>query len=450
MIRRGALRRLALVAWLVTVPGIAEAACRSGAKPEVFIKAKSPLRRGPGLNYGVSAFLERGKCLGLVEASIDESWVLVEGAGVFGWVPVSRLDAVSKEKVAAMKVARAPVGSGQQRGYVWTNATSSLREGSDRRSAQKKVLPQGTPLLPLMVTGDGTWVEVRDDRGEIGWVLATRLRDETGLLAGVPRSTNVLERVEVPVAAEPRTVLVPMTGRRGVLIDALLLGAAMSPNQTLESNGAMGFRRYELSAFAGGARIEAGTTSIEPLMARVSYAFTIIAGVKPEGEARAISGRQHEARMVLGVPLELGRLRVIPELGYGFWITDLDSDLPGERRGGAFISTQQHAGSAGLSLALALVDALSLDVEAAALVGVTEERIPGTAGGLGDSGPTFGALGGVGLRYGLTDDVGLALRWDFRLRRTTYEGISEIDATITEASLQAFDHGLFAGLTFSL
>jgi len=59
-------------------------------------------------------------------------------------------------------------------------------------------------------------------------------------------------------------------------------------------------------------------------------------------------------------------------------------------------------------------------------------------------------LGGLGLRLAITDAVGAVLRWDFRYRRTDYAGGTLLDPTITEATLSAFDHGLFAGVSFSL
>ena len=48
-----------------------------GGKPRVFVRAKTPVRRGPGLNYPVSSFLEQGGCMAFLEISADERWALV-------------------------------------------------------------------------------------------------------------------------------------------------------------------------------------------------------------------------------------------------------------------------------------------------------------------------------------------------------------------------------------
>src|SRR5687768_9785411 len=42
---------------------------------EVLVKARTPVRRGPGLNYPVGAFLETSRCLAFAERSMDERWV---------------------------------------------------------------------------------------------------------------------------------------------------------------------------------------------------------------------------------------------------------------------------------------------------------------------------------------------------------------------------------------
>jgi uncharacterized protein YgiM (DUF1202 family) len=438
----------------LSLPAVASAKCRGkGEHPEIFVKPKTPLRRGPGLNYPVTAFLEKGRCLKLGEVSMDEAWVLVEASDVFGWVPAQRLSGADRKRVAAIKPSRAPVGSGQTRGVVWTNQSEALRETPQETAATVKLLPKGDQLIALAATGDGVWVQVRDERGDVGWIPATRIRDESGVLAGVPRTSQGVEvRTVTFVETEPgeggpsRTILVPM--QRGVLIDAQLLVGAMNPSHTLDSNGQAAYRRYEIRAVSAAARVEAQTSSLGPLHGRASYGLTLLTGLASEGQEGAIGGAIHEVRTVLGLPIELGPIWIAPELGYTFVNVDLEPILPGDpiESGGTFFSSRTHAGTAGVSLTWAASERIAFDLELAGLVGTTDEYPLD----LGRPGLTVGGVAGLGVRLALGDSAALVGRWDARLRRARFDGPSVSDPSIGEATLSVFDQGLFAGAVFAL
>lgn len=424
--------------------------CKSGKKPEVFVKAKSPLRRGPGLNYPVTGFLERGRCLPLGEVSMDESWVLVEGAELFGWVPVGRLDAAGQKRAAAVKPDRAPVGSGQTRGHVWANASTDLRATPQDTAPTKKLLPEGSRLLAVATTGDGTWVQVRDERGEIGWVNARRIRDESGVLAGVPRTTRGVKvetvRIEEPVGpASTRTVMVPL--QRGMLIDAQLLASMTAPMISVDTNGADAYRRYDISALAGGARIEAATSSLGPLHARFGYGLTILSGLNLD-RVGDISGQHHEIRAAVGYPIEVGGLFVMPEVGYAYDNLDLDPVLPGDpiKSGGTFFSTRSHGGTAGVTFAYAVGESITLEFEGSMLLGTTSEYPID----LGQPKLTLGGFARAGARWSLADRFAMIVRYDFALRVAKFEGESTFDETITEATASQLTNGVSVGVVFGL
>src|SRR5215470_12659349 len=190
--------RLAIAALVLVslAPSAAIAKCKKkGDRPQVFVKGKTAIRRGNGLNYPVSKFLDEGRCMTLSEVSLDEAWVLVEDEqSAFGWVPVSALDAESRDVLPSMgKKAKGPIGSGQERGFVVTKSSSSLLSRPDASSEVKKVLPAGAKLLGLAVSEDKKWVEIRDERGETGWVNARGLRDDNEVIAGLPIADNGLK-----------------------------------------------------------------------------------------------------------------------------------------------------------------------------------------------------------------------------------------------------------------
>ena len=133
--------------------------------PEILVRAKSTIRRGPGPNYPSVKVLSESRCFKMGEVSMDETWVLVESEDLFGWVSASRLSKSSRKKISAIRPDRGPVGSGQTRGYVWTNQSTNLKDTPQEHSKTLRLVAKGERVLALAATGDGVWIQVRDLRG---------------------------------------------------------------------------------------------------------------------------------------------------------------------------------------------------------------------------------------------------------------------------------------------
>lgn len=163
-----------------------------GSVLKVLVKGKTPIRRGPGLAYPVSSFLDEGKCMKATEVSTDGAWVLVQDSSskTFGWVPVKQLDPESQAALGtkAEPPATGPVGSGQTRSYIKTAKATKLYLAPKKGAEVKKPLTEGTQLLALTLTQDGKWVEVRDDRTDTGWVRVGAVKATPEVLAALPRS----------------------------------------------------------------------------------------------------------------------------------------------------------------------------------------------------------------------------------------------------------------------
>jgi uncharacterized protein YraI len=439
---------LALLALSPLVAAEASATCK-GAR-QVLVKEKTPIRKGPGLNYPVKSFLEKGKCLRLTEVSADRAWALVESGDVFGWVPAERLDAAGQKVVAKMTPGATPVGSGQKRGYVFAATATPLYERPDASSGERKTLPPEAKLLVLAVTENESWVQVRDDRNDVGWISMSSVRDPSGALALVPRtdddevtsSVELTDRIEQPVGVEEEVRRPAGPAAIGLVIDARVLVGANLPAQGLDSNGLAAYRRYDVSAFAGTARVEAKAAPLGPLSARLAFGFTMLAGIAPEAQPdNTIGGQQLEGRLVFGVPLGV----ITPELGYYFGSTTIDPAIAGAPAA-QFESTVTHGASIGASADFALSAPLYLEVELAALVGTTTEDPVD----IGEPGLTFGALAGLGIGFAVGDAVDLLLRWNLRYQSTPFTGPSIIDPSITEATLTALDNSILAGVAFAL
>ena len=112
------------------------------------------------------------------EVSMDETWVLIEAGDLFGWVPSTRLSKEGQKRIHAMVPDRAPVGSGQTRGYVWTNQSTNLQETPQMHSRMVRLVAMGERLLALASTGDGVdalehsaareWQREERDSGDMG------------------------------------------------------------------------------------------------------------------------------------------------------------------------------------------------------------------------------------------------------------------------------------------
>lgn len=485
------LLRSLFIAALVSAAGLAAisaeaiaAPCRTkGDRPQVFVKGKTPIRRGPGLNFPVSSFLEEGKCMALGEVSVDERFVLVqdEATKTFGWVAVGSLDAASRDLLPGANV-KGPIGSGQERGYVSTKLASSLLGRPDAAAEVRRVVPPGSRLLALSITEDGRWVEVRDDRGETGWVSARGLKDESDTLTGLPRAdtglktgfdksgaksgsggTSRRDLVEDPVRGErsrsakdrairpqamadqdDATIATSIPTAQGVAIEGQVRAVAALPRHGFDSNGQLGVRRYAVRAFAAGAALEGIAAPLGSFRARASYSFVLLTGLTPPGGgATALSGQEHDFRVLFGYPIRLGSLRLIPEAGYAFALFAMEPTLQGSPA--QFYSSHTHGLSLGATLVLPLSDSFALEGEVAALVGTTIEY----PFDVGSPGITLGANTGLGARIALGGGASLVGRWDFRTRTSPFEGKSTTDPTITRATISHVEHGFSAGLAFA-
>ncbi len=422
--------------------------CRSkGKRPEVFVEGKTPVRRGPGLNYAVASFLERGKCAPYQEVSLDKAWVLVDVEGKLGWVPTSRLAAKSRERISGVKVESAPVGSAQSRAYADVTKQTVMLERPDPRSPARRVLPQGLKVLPLAKTEDGLWVHIRDERGDLGWIPTNDLA--AGGLAELPNADVTTVATSSTAMGDSTftasTSSPPRETPTTLAIDASVFGAALLPLHSLQSNGEAATRRYDVSAFAPGTGIDVTFSQLGPLAVRATYLVAFLVGVSPEANPNiGVGGLSQDASVSIGLPVDVGAGRITPSVGYALGIFDFDALLPGQA-GITFISTQTHAGTAGARAHYYATRDLRLEGDANVLVGVTSEG-PLT---LGDAGLTFGGIAYAGATYFLSDTLALTARYALNYRTTSYSGVGTLDPTINDASLVDFTHGALIGMSFA-
>ncbi|MBI2375818.1 MAG: hypothetical protein HYV07_17630 [Deltaproteobacteria bacterium] len=452
--------------------GSAAAACKPG---QVHVKGKTPIYRGPGLNYPVAQFLEGTKCLRLGEVSLDEKWVRVESDSIFGWVLATRLDGASRATLSQKSPTSAPVGKGQERSYVvLKRATPGLKKPGGPKG---RTLLAGERLVPLAIDETRELIEARDERGAVSWIPVKAVEDEHGAIAALPVSSGgLLDTVEsdpdklvddgrdgrsrkgvasLDVGATsssssslvnegPGPALPEPSPRAGLALEARLLAGPALPAHSLDSNATAGQRRYDITALAPVARIEVLARPLG-LLARVSYGFEVLAGLATEAAPNnKIGARSHEARMRLGVPIEVG-FELTPELGYAFRMVDIDPAFPGTL-GGQFVSARSHLGTLGAGARIGLAEGLSLDLELSGALGVTEEY----PFDLGRPSLSAGFFGALGFAYALTDSVGMIVRWDARFVTTSFEGVTPFDETMTSASLAALDQALLVGASFAL
>lgn len=440
---------LGLVA-IVGLPGEARAACPTG---QVFVRAKTPVRQGPALNYEVSRFLERGRCAGLEQVSMDGRWTLLRLGDAFGWVTTDRLDAVGQERAAAAKATSAPIGSGTERAFSEVVERAVLFDRPQSGATPRRIFQAGARVLALRLTPDGAWVEVRDDRGDVGWVERERLAG--GKLSELPEvrpleaeSAETLEApLEVPEAFSTARARRRMGAQdEGVHLTASALGAALFPMQRLDSDGVRGIRRYDLQALSAGAAVDLQLTDLGPITARMGGILGVLSGLAAnEGEGSS-GGSLASLVLRAGLPLSLGTTVLTPEVGYAFDATDLDVAPPGGREP-TFVSSQVHAGLAGARLQVPVSEAILLEGDLAATLGVVSSR-PGTLGASG--GLAFGAKASVGAQYLFDAAFGLVARYVAEGFTADFSGTGSLDPTITRATLGELRQALLFGASYAL
>lgn len=439
-----------LPAWVVlataiALPNLALADCPAlSGKPQVFVKAKTPVRKGPGLNYQVSSFLEKGRCLPFSEVSMDKRWVLIAADETYGWVPMGRLAEVSQAGAQTIAPKTAAVGSGQTRGEARVIKQTILLAGPNKEAGPKRVLPLDLMVVPLTTTPDGDWIEVRDERGQTGWVLARELRGDA--LADLPIHESMADQAPTPVPFDSGIVRSrPGRSGVGVALTAAVFAGALAPTQSLDSDGATGRRRYDVAALAPSTTVELEMMDLGPLTARVAYSIAFLTGIKADGDLAA-GGNQHDLRIRAGLPINVGPAVLTPEVGYQLALFDFDSVLSDQPFNVTFLSTTSHLATAGLRLRWFLDRSLQLEADAGGSFGTTSL----SPRPLSDGGFTVGAYGTVGAQYFMGDIIGLTMRYILDWRKADYTGGGQLDPTITQGTVSGLSHGLMVGLSFLL
>lgn len=495
------------IAWMLALSVIAadrlaEAQCgEPGQQLQVFVKGKTAIRRGPGLNYPVSAFVEDGRCMKANDISLDGNWVMIEDTtskGI-GWVPTKQLDPASVELLSTTrpKKGAGPVGSGQERGYLSTLRPVGLLLEPKRGAKEKRTLPAAARVLALAITDDRVWIQVRNERNETGWVMASDLEDTTNTVASLPVADNGLKTgsgittasaeapapgdavaaggsssgagssdggsggssaigggssgsgTRTPVAITPpaedgpRASLFEDTGE-GVRFELQVMGMFALPKHGLESNGRAGIRNYAIRANGGGGYLELRARGVGPIEARVSYGLVVIGGIAAAANPTdVVSGQQHDAKLLFGVPITLGAIHVVPEFGYTGQIFAMTPALR-ERDEPTFFSHHQHLGTLGLRLGADIAGYVLLDVEAHGLFGVTTEY----PFDLGQSGTSLGWRFGAAAHYAMSPDFGIVARWELKSVKAPFTGPAPIDPTIATSRIVHAENQFSAGVMF--
>lgn len=428
---------------------VADAARCGEGKPKVFVKAKTPLRKGPGLNYQVSSFLERGECLKYSEVSLDKQWVLINSGETLGWVPMGRLAPESQALARSGAPVEAAVGSTQTRGMARVIKQTILLAGPQKKAEPMRVMPVDMMVVPLATTADGEWVQVRDERGQVGWVLASEVRGDA--LADLPVdqevSAQVAEELEAPL---PARLVHSRPGRNsaGVAVTAAVFGGALVPTHSLNTDAPNGRRRYDVTSMSPSVGMELEFMDLGPFSARLAYNTTFIFGVDG-GVGTPLGGNQHDLYARGGLPVKLGPVTLTPELGYHFAMFDFDSVLVDQPVNVTLLSTTSHIGTLGARVTWFVTPAFMLEADGGGMMGQTSTS-PRDVGG--DGGLALGGYGAVGGQVFFGDFVGLMFRYSVNIHRASFSGTTDraLDAAITEGSVTDLTHGLMAGLSFLL
>jgi len=473
--------KLLLIAALFSFAAPAYAQCgEPGAQLQVLVKGKTGIRRGPGLNYPVSAFLEDGRCMKASDLSVDGNWVMVDDPvnKALGWVPIKALDPASIELLSTTrpKATKAPVGSGQERGYVSTLRPIGLLVEPKRGAKDKRTLPASARVLALAITVDRTWVQVRNERNESGWVMASDLEDTTGTLAALPVADNGIStgsgpvvagapgpvapaaasssknEVEAPppsasspgVTAPSEEPIVPSSPGSNVTVELRGMGLIALPQHGLESDGNSGLRRYAVRANAGGGYFEMRAGPLGPMEIRLSYGILLMGGMATAADPNEkLSGQQHDARLLFAVPIDLSFIEIIPEAGYTAMIYSMTPALP-SRDEPTFFSQHTHLLTLGGRIRSNIAGLVVLEVGAHGMLGSTTEY----PFDLGQSGLTTGWRFGADAQYRFSSAIGLVVRWEMRNLKAPFVGPAPIDVTITTSRLVHAEQQFSAGMSF--
>ncbi len=419
------------------------------------VSGKTAVRRGPGLNYQVSTFLQNPRCLAFLRVSADKQWVMVRLGEQLGWVNARRLDKRSKKRILGATEVSSPIGSGVERNLATVEKNTALAERPQIGATPRRVLPKGLKVVPLAQTEDQNWIQVRDERGDVGWVPKDNLSGkgfaklpklDLGYDTGSFVARQVAPEGQLLSAQAPLVIGRVGAQSQGVHLATHAFIGALLPIHKLDSNGIPAIRRYEMQTVSGAAQVEAQVTDLGPITARFSYTFALLTGIAEEAAPNATAGgSQQEILLRVGLPFDFDGYVLTPELGYGLSIFDVDVALKGARNI-TFISNQVHTVNLGARVQTIWQKDILLEGSGAFHLGGTQ-TLPGN---LGAAGLTVGGDALVGAQWLLDETIGIGFRYLFSLRTTDFSGSTTLDPTITEATLLDLTHGLMLGASISL
>ncbi|MBK8013233.1 MAG: hypothetical protein IPK13_17990 [Deltaproteobacteria bacterium] len=430
--------------------------------PRIRIEGKTPVRRGPGLNYPVVQFLETDRCTKYGRISVNRDWVLVDLGELVGWVPTGRLERASRLRIQEADLeTTSPVGSGDFRGFVTLVTATPLRTAPRATSEERRLIPTGTRVVPLQMTPDDRFVEIRDDRGERGWIDRAAL--EGSPLENLPRTSpddpavvGATAETDQPAApgtpasavVEPsKTATASADETRGLAVEIRAFGLAARPSHRFDSDGADATRRYQLSSFAPGAGLEVGIGRVGPIALRAGYSLMFVLPTGPDGDAdNKARGIEQEAFLRVGLPIDFGsHLSLVPSVGYIFAEFNFEPALPNATTV-QFLSTDTHAASLGALLNYETDTGLQLRAEIHGFMGITIE----SPYNLGRAGPGLGVTMSAGAGYRFDALVGVFFEYALTYRYAHYVGAAEVDPldpTISTATLADFTQGVHLGVS---
>ncbi|MEL6187822.1 MAG: SH3 domain-containing protein, partial [Myxococcota bacterium] len=350
------------------------------------------------------------------------------------------------------------------RKFAVTSTRMVLRERPQEGAAPRRVLPAEARILPLRRTPDGVWVEVRDDRGDVGWVTSEglpKLSPELPVAPGGEGPTVTALALETDATpgrsddAEASSDSLLVTAERppshrqlggdGLHLTAAAFGGVVLPSQQLDSDAVSGERRYELSSMSAGLGLEIQVTDLGPIAVRLGGLFGTLEGLEPEAGGGSAGGTTLSLDFRAGWPLRLGALTLAPEVGYAYDDLSLDLALPGARTA-TFVSTSGHSGLVGLRVQYAFGSFL-FEGEGAFSLGAVSPR-PASLGT--EAGLALGGRGAVDVHYLFDARFGLVARYTVDGRSVGFSGASTLDATISEAEVSELRQAILLGATYSL
>ena len=480
---------------------IAQAASCEGQGPRaVYVRPKTAVRRGPGLNFSVEDFISSGRCVDAKRVSKDAYWVQVNSDGLLGWVLVEALEAKGKAIVANLAL-EAPTPSNVEK-FVKTTRRAALRRKPTKKTILRQ-LPARTEVKLLKLSKNGLWVNVRlKDRG-VGWISKRALRpdDIAALVAPVeaepldvstPESDTVPppppaadsaaademsesdskaggsetedERIPPPAdfdsnAAKQKQEAQPVAASSSApissgtaLVESILWktrnirtslsvsGVGEFFQQTRSSNGVLNLVSYNAEALSGGGHIGLQISGLGPITARGAYTIAFFSGVDL-GERGQGATTHHLIEARLGLPLRFGSFIVGPELGYQLGLNNWDNLDPNA----AFLTaTEHHQGIAAARLQWILSSSLVLDLNA----GVGFGSVTPNPGPIGSGGEAVSFVGSAGVNWALSQTWAAGLSYKLDTWATSFTGQTQVDPGVTAVNLSETKHFLYLTLFF--